>query len=268
MCSSPFLYDGQKGIEMRRLDRGFTLVELAIVLVIVGLLIAGILKGQELIASAQLNRTVVMQKEIVAAFTTFKDLHRGIPGDIVNPTARIPGCTDDCARVGDGDNRLGSWQEVVSPRTLAALPENVAAWSQLAAANLFGSGRMDVTAIEFGNSDPVAPSGGGFLLVYLDDAYPAAMPYVRATAPPDGHYAALTSSASDGIQITTTTLRPAQAQRVDQKADDGRPNTGDTIAIGIALAGQQQCATATTSAAQYALTVGVQTCGLFMRIGN
>jgi prepilin-type N-terminal cleavage/methylation domain-containing protein len=52
---------------------GFTLVELAIVMIIIGLLIAGVLKGQELIANARVTSTVAQVKAIDAAISTFKD---------------------------------------------------------------------------------------------------------------------------------------------------------------------------------------------------
>ena len=54
-------------------QQGFTLVELAIVLVIVGLLIGGILKGQELIGNAQLSSQVTQMRGVQTAFNGFRD---------------------------------------------------------------------------------------------------------------------------------------------------------------------------------------------------
>ena len=62
-------------------ERGFTLVELAIVLVIIGLILAGIIKGQELITNAKIKRTYNMQKEIAAAIYTYFDRYQFYPGD-------------------------------------------------------------------------------------------------------------------------------------------------------------------------------------------
>ena len=59
---------------------GFTLVELAIVMIIIGLLIAGVLKGQELIGNARVTATVAQIKGIDAATSTFKDTYSDLPG--------------------------------------------------------------------------------------------------------------------------------------------------------------------------------------------
>src|SRR5262245_240096 len=88
---------------------GFTLVELAIVMIIIGLLIGGVLKGQQLITNAQVTSTVAQIKAIDAATTSFRDQYAATPGDMVTPTARIPNCaTGACAVVGNGDGRVGA----------------------------------------------------------------------------------------------------------------------------------------------------------------
>ena len=62
-------------------QRGFTLVEIAIVLVIIGLLLGGILKGQELINSARVRNLADTTTGIQAAYYGFIDRYRRIPGD-------------------------------------------------------------------------------------------------------------------------------------------------------------------------------------------
>ena len=63
-------------------QRGFTLVEIAIVLVIIGLLLGGILRGQELIQNARVRNIIDQQNGIKAAFFGFQDRFRMIPGDL------------------------------------------------------------------------------------------------------------------------------------------------------------------------------------------
>lgn len=62
-------------------QKGFTLVEIAIVLVIIGLLLGGVLKGQELIASAKVKATAAEIDSFATAFVTYQDKYRAVPGD-------------------------------------------------------------------------------------------------------------------------------------------------------------------------------------------
>lgn len=67
---------------------GFTLIEIAIVLVIVGLLLGGILKGQELITQAKIRNVVNDFNGTSAAYYAYQDRYRAIPGDDINAAAR------------------------------------------------------------------------------------------------------------------------------------------------------------------------------------
>src|SRR3972149_5607693 len=62
-------------------QRGFTLVEIAIVLVIIGLLLGGILKGQEMITQARIKNVINDFNGITAAYASYQDRYRAIPGD-------------------------------------------------------------------------------------------------------------------------------------------------------------------------------------------
>jgi len=63
------------------MKRGFTLVELSIVLVAVGLMIGGVLIGQSLIHSAKINKIVKQLSEYDAAVSTFRTKYKSLPGD-------------------------------------------------------------------------------------------------------------------------------------------------------------------------------------------
>jgi len=62
-------------------QQGFTLVEIAIVLVIIGLLLGGILKGQEMITQAKIKNVMADYSGISAAYHGYQDRYRAIPGD-------------------------------------------------------------------------------------------------------------------------------------------------------------------------------------------
>ena len=71
-------------LPMKRIDRyqsGFTLVEIAIVLVIIGLLLGGILKGQEMITQAKIKNIVNDLNGMSAAIYSYHDRYRALPGD-------------------------------------------------------------------------------------------------------------------------------------------------------------------------------------------
>ena len=75
-----------------RTQKGFTLIEIAIVLVIIGLLLGGVLKGQELINTARvraLNNTV---DGITAAWFSFQDRYRAFPGDYLDAQINCSTC--------------------------------------------------------------------------------------------------------------------------------------------------------------------------------
>jgi prepilin-type N-terminal cleavage/methylation domain-containing protein len=63
---------------------GFTLVEIAIVLVIIGLLLGGILKGQEMITQAKIKNVIADISGVSAAMYGYQDRYRALPGDDKN----------------------------------------------------------------------------------------------------------------------------------------------------------------------------------------
>lgn len=79
---------------MKAKQKGFTLVEIAIVLVIIGLLLGGILKGQEMITQAKIKNIISDFSGISAAFHGYQDRYRALPGDDNRAAARWTGATD------------------------------------------------------------------------------------------------------------------------------------------------------------------------------
>jgi len=73
---------------MKQIQKGFTLVEIAIVLVIIGLLLGGILKGQEMITQAKIKNVMSDFSGISAAYHGYQDRYRAIPGDDAGASAR------------------------------------------------------------------------------------------------------------------------------------------------------------------------------------
>src|SRR5215210_4736675 len=106
---------------MQNKESGFTLIEIAIVLVIIGLLLGGVLKGQELITSARVRNLISMQDGIKAAYFGFLDRYRALPGDYAQASANITGVTGGGAcGVGTAGNGNGDGQIALAAAAGAA----------------------------------------------------------------------------------------------------------------------------------------------------
>jgi prepilin-type N-terminal cleavage/methylation domain-containing protein len=98
---------------MKRNQAGFTLVEIAIVLVIIGLLLGGILKGQEMITQAKIKNVIADFSGVSAAYHGYQDRYRAIPGD--DPGAAKRWTTAPAAQEGDGNGALsGTYNQACS----------------------------------------------------------------------------------------------------------------------------------------------------------
>src|SRR2546428_433572 len=88
---------------MTKRMQGFTLVEIAIVLVIIGLLLGGILKGQEMITQAKIKNVIADFSGVSAAYHGYQDRYRAIPGDDPNAATRWASMTNPAPVQGDGN---------------------------------------------------------------------------------------------------------------------------------------------------------------------
>jgi prepilin-type N-terminal cleavage/methylation domain-containing protein len=92
-----------------KIQKGFTLVEIAIVLVIIGLLLGGILKGQEMITQAKIKNVIADMSGVSAAMYGYQDRYRALPGDDKN-AGDTGGRWGKSAPKGNGDGVItGTW---------------------------------------------------------------------------------------------------------------------------------------------------------------
>lgn len=232
----------------RRKQKGFTLVELSIVLVIIGLIISSVLVGQDLVRSAELRAVVTEYESFNAAVGTFRGKYNGLPGDIagendygwdIDGTAE----TGAAAEGGNGDGLL----DAPSATSFGATSENLYFWNHLGstgAALISGSydgggGDGMLAADAPGDSLP-ATEVGEFWGVFTD-------------AGTNFFIIGATSANADTNQSTAVVLNPLDARGIDEKIDDGRPFKG------IVQARDGNTTNANT-AASFNATAGIAAC--------
>ena len=119
-------------------QRGFTLLEIVILVLIVGVLVAAVLKGQEMITSAKVKRVARQLDEIRAAYFGFEDRYRALPGDYAQADVHLY-CGGACLK-GNGDSRI---REIETPLAGSEVREDILVWTHLSSAGfLKGDYRM------------------------------------------------------------------------------------------------------------------------------
>ena len=187
-----------------RKERGFTLIEIAIVLVIIGLLLGGVLKGQELITSARVRNLISQQDGIKAAFFGFQDRYRALPGDYAAAQNNISNSNGN----GNGNGRIED-----NAAGSGVIPhEEILAWNHLTMAGFMnGSYTMasSSTADPDADNNPVNPYS-----VYVKIIY-------------DNEYGTQVGAAPAKHNLKTGGQVPVEiVAEVDRKIDDGKPYKG------------------------------------------
>ena len=215
---------------------GFTLIELAIVLVIIGLLLGGVLKGQELINSAKVKNFAADFRTIPIYIYGYQDKYKALPGDDSRAVAHV-----GAAQAGNGDGALGgTWLEAGAGSTSEAYNF----WQHVRLANL-ATGVTDVA-----NADWRPTNADGNPIGIMAGTATAASSAMR-----DGAGNAIRGS----YVICSRGILGKYVTQLDTTMDDGVASTGSMLA---ALTSTYAIgATATTAAidpaASYVVCFGV-----------
>jgi len=232
---------------------GFTLIELSIVLVIIGLIVGGILTGQSLIAAAGARAQITQIEKFNQAVNTFHGKYGYLPGDIPNPLVTQFGFTTRLGDSGHGDGNgiiQGNCHGCAAPANGSDFDgETLYFWTDLSTANLL-NGYLNSLVTTSGGTCPAGDAismclpaasigNGNYVYVYSGG--------LNSGFNGDGNnyygLSAVTSLVVSGEYMSSTAdMTVKQAYDIDQKIDDGLPQSGNVTALYINI-----CACASSS---------------------
>jgi prepilin-type N-terminal cleavage/methylation domain-containing protein len=195
---------------MLKKQRGFTLIEIAIVLVIIGLLLGGVLKGQELITGARVRNFIQQQDGIKAAYFGFLDRYRALPGDYTQATTNIAGVSTSsgCGENGKAGNGDGDGTIEASGTTPTTTAEHTLVWEHLQKSGFINGSYTCKSAAPDSSTSPSNPYGSLLDLQFDAD-------FNQGTGTANRH------NLKTGDQVPSDVLA-----EIDRKVDDGNPTTG------------------------------------------
>lgn len=252
--------------------RGFTLIEMSIVLVIIGLIVGGILVGQELVAGAKIRAQVSQITQIAQALNTFKGKYDKLPGDWYTGTTAF-GLSGGNA-TGQRDDNVIDDMNPVNAYMHSIGYEGVYFFAHLVQAKL-------IPATYMAGVDTAGTA------CWIDSSMGNAGYYSMALNPQYGMMATtwqgstwvwlgLNDCAANTVNVAgiIPVMTPSQAYAIDIKMDDGIPGTGTVLAFKYGSFSQQldtpdvtagQCVT-TAAATAYNITNNTLQCRLLIKL--
>lgn len=227
-------------------EKGFTLVELAIVLVIIGLIVGGVLAGQDLIRQATIRNAQTQIQNYNTAATTFQAKYNALPGDIVAATATAAAFTpvgNTTVTTFTGAAGLRDGNGLIQNTTAANYPaESILFWTDLTSASLIPTSVQGAAASTGPNAAMTAANMNTFMPtlrlrntagVTVFAGSPGNITYAG-----NNHFiiANWTGSPVNGPATPAPAMTPLEASAFDAKFDDGQPLTGTVTALGSTAA--------------------------------
>ena len=211
----------------------FSLVELSIVLVILGLLVGGVLSGQSLIRAAELRAVSTEYSRYLTATQTFRDKYFALPGDMTNAFAfwgAATGCTNaDINSVATGCNGNGDG-------AISIYAEGFRFWQHLALASLiegtYSGTATTNNAVLGGNVPRGRISSTGYQIwsePWASQGWTGTGSTEISNAIRFGAWGAFGGTAGDPSRISNPSLKCEESWNLDTKIDDGKPGLGRLI---------------------------------------
>lgn len=256
-------------------SRGFTILELSIILVVLGLLTGSIMLAQSFVRASELRAVSAEYQRYSTSINAFFGKYGGLPGDLPDATQYwgVNGNTTTCRSNvsttqltcdGNGDGLIDTVDASVT------MHERFSAWKHLANAGMVegdftGVGGPD-GARDFAmgvNSPPSKFARAGWMFAYR---HPAGVD-VNWFATQGGNFLQF-GGETGTVANWGPVLTPEEAWKVDDKVDDGRPGTGQVISLNGTNTLTPGCTTGTTSSASYLVTTESPACILVFFFGH
>jgi prepilin-type N-terminal cleavage/methylation domain-containing protein len=222
---------------------GFTLIELSIVLVIIGLIVGGVLTGQSLISAAEVRAQITQIEKYNSAVNTFRSKFNALPGDMNVATAQQFGFTVGASCDGtqahrDGNGLIDGGTAVSNNALSQTMNEAALFW-------------QDISSSVAGNIiDGQFPNSGGtpiacgtaiaLMITTVSEYFPAGKIgkgnyiYVYNNTGANWYGLSAVTSITPGGKLLSSSLIPVfQAYSIDAKIDDSIPNSGNVQAAYI-----------------------------------
>jgi len=242
---------------MKQKQSGFTLIEIAIVLVIIGLLLGGVLKGQELINSAKVKNLATDFKNIPVYIYGYQDKFRALPGDDIAVANHLGAttCVAPCA-AGDGNGVLGNKSTTDVWTSTTATDETQQFWIHVRLAGLAAGPTSGVTDYR-----PTNSVGNVIGIQSGTNCTAAATPAASCTA---NFVTPIKDTNSNAIRgsyvICSTGILGKFVKQMDIQMDDGETDKGSMLATPTASYTMAATSTATADiddAGSYTVCMGI-----------
>ncbi len=205
-------------------QRGFTLIEIAIVLVIIGLLLGGVLQGQQLIENSRVKSATNDFNGIAAGAFSYQDRYGRLPGD--DPGAVVGrGSSWPASAAGDGNGVIDD--DATNVFAPAAASETTYFFQNLRSAGFISGDATQVGKLAL----PANPFGGLITIM-------------SGTALGDG---AMPPNTLNGNKVCMGNVSGSSAIALDTQLDDGKPNSGRFRASASATPNLAPAASAATT---------------------